>query len=364
MVIEQAGTLLLSVGTRNGLYFLESDDSRQEWAIRGPYLPGLDISHAILDQRDGQTIFAAANGDGNAAVYRSDDRGYTWSMAGQPFNAELVWHVEPAVAADEGAVFAGVAPAALYRSNDRGDTWQEVTSLTSHPSRSEWQGGGGGLCLHTIVNDPSNPEALAVGISSVGWFITEDAGISWHSRNGGVTSFADFLIEEFGMDVAHRDIHNCIHKAVRHPSNGLVYQQNHDGVYKTYDNGTEWIDISEGLPSRFGFVIGVTMDGSVFVVPQHDWEEPHGVRMTGQLEVYRMAGGMGSWERLTNGLPEVENVTLYREGMATDRLTPGGVYFGTSDGRVLATRDAGDHWNSIAEGLPPVRSVSCGQLTN
>ncbi len=362
MVMHESGAILLSLGTRKGLYILEGDECRQHWRSRGPYLEGLDVSHAILDQRDGQTMYAAANGDGKAAIYRSDDRGETWVMAGEPFNAEVVWHVEPAVAADENAVFAGVAPAALYRSTDRGNTWQEVTSLSNHPTRSEWQGGGGGLCLHTIVNNPANPESLAVGISSVGWFVTNDGGETWESRNNGIPSFAEFFSQEFGIELSHTDIHNCIHKAVRHPSNGLIYQQNHDGVYKTFNDGGEWIDISEGLPSRFGFVIGVTVDGSVFVVPQHDWEEPHGVRMTGQLEVYRMRGGEGPWERLTNGLPEVENMTLYREGMATDRFTPGGVYFGTSDGRVFATRDGGDSWSAIAEDLPSIRSVSCAHL--
>jgi photosystem II stability/assembly factor-like uncharacterized protein len=356
-------SVLLAVGTRNGLYVLESDRERSAWHQRGPYLTGMDVSHAILDGRDGCTLYAAANGDGSAAVYRSDDRGHTWQMAGESFSADLVWHVEPAGNDTPDVVYAGVMPAALYRSPDRGGTWSEMTGLTSHQTHSEWQGGGGGLCLHTIVTFPDKPQHLAVGISAVGWFISEDGGESWEPRNNGLNSFVEIFAEEMGISLQHREIHNCVHKAVRHPSNGLVYQQNHDGVYKTENGGKEWIDISHGLPNRFGFVIGVTIDGSVFVVPQHDWEEPIGVRMTGQLSVYRMRDDSGTWEALTNGLPEVSNVTLYREGMATDRWAPGGVYFGTSDGSLFATSDGGDSWRAIAQGLPSIRSVSCEHLS-
>ena len=364
MAYYTGDSVFLAVGTRDGLYILESDGERSNWGQRGPYLAGKDVSHAILDGRDGRTVYAAANGNGGPTIYRSGDRGHTWEKSGEPFSSELVWHVEPASRHQPDVVFAGVMPAALYRSDDRGQSWNEVTGLTSHETHSEWQGGGGGLCLHTIVTHPEEPGRLAVGISAVGWFVTEDGGLNWEPRNSGVNSFVDMFAEEFGLPLQHRNIHNCIHKAVRHPSNGLVYQQNHDGVYKSHNDGGEWIDISEGLPSRFGFVIGVTMDGTVFVVPQHDWEEPVGVRMTGQLSVCRMREGSRHWESLTNGLPEVTNMTLYREGMSTDRLKPGGVYFGTSDGALFATADGGDSWRAIAEGLPSIRSVSCEHYSN
>lgn len=352
-------SVFVAVGTRDGLYILESDTERSEWRQRGPYLEGMDISHAILDGRDGKTVYAAANGRDARAVYRSDDRGETWHACGDAITADLIWHVEPANQHQQDTVYAGVMPAALYRSTDKGQTWHEMTGLTSHYTREEWQGGGGGLCLHTIVTDPDDANRLAVGISAVGWFVSEDGGETWDARNEGLNSFVDVFAEEFGIPLTHRNIHNCVHKAVRHPSNGVVYQQNHDGVYRTHDYGGHWIDISAGLPNRFGFVIDVTVDGSVFVVPQHDYEEPVGVRMTGQLTVCRSRDGGDTWEHLTNGLPEVSNMTLYREGMSADRLTPGGIYFGTSDGTLFATADGGDSWRAIADGLPPIRSVSC-----
>ena len=363
MAYFSGDSILLVVGTRDGLYLFDGDSGRNDWQRRGPFLVGMDVHHAILDGRDGRTIYAAATGSGTTAVYRSDDLGETWDMADEPFNATQIWHVEPATQSEPGVVYAGVMPAALYRSENRGQSWSEVESLTSHPSHGEWQGGGGGLCLHTIVTNPKQPNHLAVGISAVGWFVSEDGGTSWEPRNNGIPSFAKFFAQEFGIPIEREDIHNCVHKAVRHPSNGLVYQQNHDGVYRTENDGVEWIDISDGLPNRFGFVIDVTADGSVYVVPQHDWTESNGVRISGQLAVCRMKHGSDTWETLTNGLPEVSNLTLYREGMATDRLTPGGIYFGTSDGALYGSANGGDSWTSLSSGFPPIRSVSCEHYT-
>ena len=160
----------------------------------------------------------------------------------------------------------------------------------------------------------------------------------------------------FETEVQHPGVHRCVHKVVRHPLKpNLLYQQNHDGVYRSEDRGENWVDICDGIPDRFGFPIGITWDGSVYVVPQ-DMNE---VRFSGQLAVYRMREGQSSWEPMTAGLPEVEKLTLYREGMATDACSPGGVYFGTSAGDLFHTTDGGEQWAVLASGLPAVRSVSC-----
>ncbi|HUG16953.1 MAG TPA: hypothetical protein VMM78_18235 [Thermomicrobiales bacterium] len=87
--------ILILAGTRDGLYLYEGTTSRDSWSMRGPYLEGRDVSHALLDPRDESTIWAAATGNGSTAVYRSPNRGESWEMAGEPFDVEQVWHVEP-----------------------------------------------------------------------------------------------------------------------------------------------------------------------------------------------------------------------------------------------------------------------------
>ncbi len=341
MATRLAEQVMVLAGTRNGLYIFKSDLDRDQWSICGPFLEGYDVNHAVLDPRDGETIWAAANGNGEALVYRSPDRGRTW---------------------ERDSVYAGVMPAMLYRSDDRGESWDLVEGLANHPSRDEWWPGGGGMCLHTIVTNPLKPQDLLIGMSVGGVLYSEDAGETWEPRNIGTFSMVDEWSSHTGRASQH-DVHRCTHKVARHPDNGKLFQQNHLGVYRSDNYGQEWVDISDGLPDRFGFVIDVTRDGSVFVVPQHDWQEDVGVRVTGQLAAYRTRDDGQSWERLTNGLPEVDNVTLYREGMATDFCSNGGVYFGTSDGTLHYTRDGGDTWRQLATGLPPVRGVTCEHFT-
>jgi photosystem II stability/assembly factor-like uncharacterized protein len=344
--------ILILVGTRDGLYIYEGDCRREQWQQRGPYLAGCDVSHAILDPRDGATIWAAASGNGSTAVYRSRDRGHSWEMSGEPFDVGQVWHVEPGHDIHPDRVWAGVLPAALYRSDDAGNTWQPVPGLNEHPTTEEWWPGGGGKCLHTIITNPTDPQELYVAISVAGVFHSADGGETWSARNDGLYTFAEILENP----AAHPEVHRCVHKVVRHPHDpDVLFQQNHMGVYRSDNRGRQWIDICEGLPARFGFVIGITHDAAVYVVPQDEEK----VRFSGQLTVYRTDDGGASWAPLTLGLPEVENLTLYREGMATDACSPGGVYFGTSEGDLFATRDGGDTWSKIASGLPGIRSVSC-----
>jgi photosystem II stability/assembly factor-like uncharacterized protein len=348
--------ILLLAGTRDGLYLYEGTCERRVWRTRGPFLSGCDISHATLDPRDGHTIWVAASGHGVTAVYRSPDRGATWEMAGAPFDAEQVWHVEPGHLSQPGRVYAGVKPAGLFQSDDGGDTWQPVRGLNEHPSAGEWWEGGGGKMLHTILTDASAPEDLTVAISVAGVFHSADGGVNWEPRNEGTVGMASEWEKFADMTAQHHGVHRCVHKVVRHPRQASVlFQQNHDGVFRSDDRGMTWVDICDGLPGRFGFVIGATHDGSVYVVPQDMYK----VRYSGQLTVYRLRDGAQHWEALRDGLPEVENITLYREGLATDACTPGGIYFGTSTGDLYASVDGGDHWSLLASGLPPVRSVAC-----
>jgi photosystem II stability/assembly factor-like uncharacterized protein len=253
-------------------------------------------------------------------------------------------------------VYAGVKPAALYRSDDGGESWQELTGLTGHPSRSEWWGGGAGLILHTICIGQDDPDDIFVAMSVAGVFHSGDGGRNWAPRNEGLFSFADGLAEMGRTEpIEHPEVHRCVHKMVRHPSDrNVLYQQNHMGVYRSDDRGESWVDICDGLSNRFGFPIGITRDGGVYVVPQDE----NTVRFSGQLAVYRTRDGGFSWDALTKGLPQIENITLYREGLTTDNCTPGGVYFGTSEGELFYTRDGGDSWARLADGLPGIRSVS------
>ena len=78
-----------------------------------------------------------------------------------PWEFERVWHLEPSLD-DPDTVYAGVEDAGLFRSTDGGDSWQELPGLRGHGSGPSWQPGAGGMCLHTIILDPSRPSRIFV----------------------------------------------------------------------------------------------------------------------------------------------------------------------------------------------------------
>ena len=368
------GDLLLLVGTRKGAFILHSPPRRKEWRLHGPYIPGSDVFHLTYDARGSGRLFAATNSMWfGPQVEFSRDLGGRWEpaavqprFAGNGENTEgagptvnRLWHIEPGRDTEPGTLYAGVEPAALFHSADDGVSWQEVSGLSQHPTRPGWMPGLGGLCLHSIAMDQGQAGRMWVGISAVGVFRTEDAGESWQPANKGVR--ADFdpgnRYPEWGV---------CTHKALSHPLRpDLLYQQNHCGVYRSDNGGREWRDISGDLPSRFGFVLGLDWHDpdTLFVVPEDAATQDEvggGLRYVSQAKfrVFRSRDGGESWTALTQGLPQ-ENAYLHtlREGMATDTLEPSGVYVGTTSGQIFYSRDGGDRWELMIEYLPPINSL-------
>ena len=354
-----SGTVVVLAGTKRGLFLLSSRD-REHWTVEPTALSGMRVYNAMLDQRAGSRIFAAENGDffGNFIKY-SDDFGETWEKPerGIEFPEESglkltnIWLIEPGRADQPGTLYCGVDPASLWVSEDNGMTWAINEGLANHPTRESWNPGNGGLCLHSIVPDHSNPDRMWIGISAVGCMRTDDGGKSWTFANRGTRAgFQPDIYPEYGQ---------CIHRVIQHPTKAdVLYQQNHCGIYRTENAGEEWIDVQGSLPSEFGFPIALDTHHpeTFFVIVEDDGRN----NFAGQFTVYRTQDAGGSWESLTNGLPSGANVRLgvLRHGMCADKLDPCGVYVGTNTGQLFATADGGDSWQMIADYLPSIYSVT------
>ena len=351
----------LLVGTRKGLFVLDGDADRDSWTVRGPMCDGWPIHDAIHDPTSGAIFAGGGSNWYGPAVWRSDDLGETWSHSSEGITygddgpkVTTVWNVT----AGPGGLYAGVEEAGLFRSHDGGSTWQHVEGLTNHPSRPEWVPGNGGLILHSIVPHPIDADRLWVGISAVGAFETRDGGATWMTRNRGVR--ADFnpgnIYPEFGQ---------CVHKLVMAADGGeLLYQQNHCGVYRSSDGGEQWEEITQGLPSQFGFPMAAHPRDprTVWLIPL---TEPDAGRVMpgGQAAVWRTNDGGSTWQRSADGLPQDHAyVGVLREAMAVDRLDPVGVYFGTSTGQLYGSRDEGRTWRLVADNLPGIWSVEAAVL--
>jgi hypothetical protein len=265
-----------------------------------------------------------------------------------------VWHIEAGPEDDAETIYAGVEPAALFRSRDRGDTWEDIESLNYHPTRKDWQPGGGGLCLHSILVDPRKPKHLVVGISAVGAFESKDGGRSWSMENRGVR--AEFLPNKYP------EWGQCVHKLAWDASrDGSMFQQNHSGTYHRGPEAGSWTEVTKGLPSDFGFPIAAhpRRKNTAFVTPLVG--AGNRVVPKGQMAVWKTTNSGKTWRRVTKGLPGPNAyLGILREGLSVDGEDPLGVYVGTSTGQLFASRDEGESWKMIGDLLPPILSVSAG----
>lgn len=352
-----AQRVLILVGTKKGAFILESDGARRDWSLRGPLCDTWPINHMVGDPASGRIYAGGGNEWFGPAVWRSDDLGESWSHSseGLAYDAgeapiKSVW----SLAQGQDGLYAGVEPAGLFRSKDGGESWQQVGGLRAHPSRPDWQPGGGGLILHSLVPHPQDPQQLWVGISAAGVFHTADGGITWEPRNRGTR--ADFLPEE----QRYPEFGQCVHCLVMAPGMpDRLYQQNHCGMYRSDDGGRQWQSIETGLPSSFGFPAAAhPRDPETLYLLPLNGDTAGRYVPDGQAAVWRTRDGGQSWTALREGLPQQNAyIGVLRQAMATDRLEPAGVYFGTSGGALYASADEGERWTCLAQHLPAILSV-------
>jgi photosystem II stability/assembly factor-like uncharacterized protein len=383
------------VGTRKGAFILSSDGKREKWDVSGPHFAGWEMYHLKGSPVDPNRIYASqTSGWFGQVIQRSDDGGKTWHQPGtppgeqaapagppkgesnkfaydasakpltthqwydgtqHPWEFKRVWHVEPSLT-DPDTVYAGVEDAAIFRSADGGKNWQELSGLRGHGTGPKWQPGAGGMCLHTIILDPSNPQRMWIAISAAGAFRTDDGGATWKPINRGLRSQ---YIPDQDAEVGH-----CVHHIAMNPKRpGVLFMQKHWDVMRSDDAGDNWKDVGGNLPTDFGFVVDIHAHEpeTIYVVPIKSDSEHY--PLDGKLRVFRSRTGGNEWEALTKGLPQKDcYVNVLRDAMAVDSLDKCGVYFGTTGGQVYASADAGDSWNPIVRDLPAVLSVEVQTL--
>jgi photosystem II stability/assembly factor-like uncharacterized protein len=387
------------VGTRKGAFIFTSDGKRQKWDIAGPHFAGWEMYHLKGSPVDPNRIYASqTSGWFGQIIQRSDDGGKTWFQPGtpagestttpdgmpkgesnkfvyntappdgkpltthqwydgtqHPWEFKRVWHLEPSLT-DPDIVYAGVEDAALFRSTDGGKSWHELAGLRGHGTGPQWSPGAGGMGLHTILLDRTNPDRIYIAISAAGSFRTDDGGKTWKPINRGLRSQ---YIPDPEAEVGH-----CVHRIAMHPSRpDVLYMQKHWDVMRTDNAGDQWHEVSGNLPTDFGFPIEVHAHEpeTIYVVPITS-DSLH-YPPEGKLRVYRSRSGGNEWQPLNKGLPQSNcYVNILRDAMSSDTLDPCGIYFGTTGGQVYCSADGGDSWNAMVHDLPAVLSVEVQTL--
>jgi hypothetical protein len=359
--------MILSIGTKKGLFVAEASRTRGRFSLRGPFGAGVAVYSTLVDVRGASArIYASScNAFFGMKVLVSTDRGKSFKETKSPpaFPKDdgralaNIWSLEAGVAKKD--LWAGVEPAALFHSDDGGDSWEKVPGISDHEHASKWKPGAGGMCLHTILRDDKR---VHVGISTGGHYLSEDGGLSFAPSNEGIGSaWNPVSYPEFGQ---------CVHKIVGHKdAPGRFYMQNHGGdpklpgigVLRSDDHGRSWRSIAKGLPSDFGFpIVAHPHDpDTVYVMPLE------GMTRTcpgGSPGVWRSENGGGSWKKLARGLPKKESFfTVLRDAMAIDDLSSPALYFGTTTGQLWIGRDGGEKWERLFESLPPINCVKVAQ---
>ncbi len=357
------GTVVLTVSTASGLFLVTSQD-RVSWRIEETALQNTSVYYAVFDPRNNYRLFASDKDASGPALRYSDDFGQSWQQPkrGIHFAPESglklanIWMIEPGRVNEPDTLYAGTDHASLWTSHDAGETWEINHGLLSHPTFPNWMPGAGGMCLHSIVPDHSNTSRMWVAISSVGCLRTDDGGETWAFVNKNLC--ADYLpapLPEYGF---------CVHRLIQHPTQAdVLYQQNHQGEYKSLNGGDDWIDMRNNLPSEFGFPIAMDINhpDTLYTAVMHGEGR---YNINNQFTIYRSDNAGDHWVELTEGLPGGEGVRIgvLRHGLATDSYDPCGVYAGTNTGQLFASNNRGDSWQQIATFLPRIHSVTATVL--
>ncbi len=349
----------LLVGTKKGLFVLQGEPGAP-FEVRARAFAGEPIDYAMREPRSGRVLATMTSPFYGPKIFHADDPSGEWSQAdgvALPAGGEealvRIWVIESGE--DEGALYAGGDPGVLFESVDGGASWRINAALWEHRIAEDWQPGGGGLCLHSIMPWPGQPEKLAVAVSAAGIWLTEDRGQSWRRGNGGLV--ARYLPEE-ARDGSNQLCVHHIERAAGRPER--LFMQFHGGVYRSDDAGESWVAIGAGLPSDFGFPLAIDPadPDSAYVIPlEGDFDR---VTPGGRVRVYETRDAGASWVQRGDGLPARHAyLTVLRLAFdyagAAESLE---LYFGATSGEVFGSGDAGRSWFSVCNRLPPVYSVS------
>ena len=361
--------VILSIGTKKGVFVAEAPNARRSFALRGPFGPGVGVYATLIDKRGKPRLYASScNAFFGMKILVSNDLGKSFkeTKSAPAFPKDdgraliNIWSLEAGDGKND--LWCGVEPASLFRSRDGGDSWDMVPGISNHEHARKWQPGAGGLCLHTILHYGNR---IHLGISTGGHYLSEDGGKTFRASNKGIgAGFTPDPFPEFGQ---------CVHKIAAHPdAPGRLYIQNHGGwgkwdgpggprpdigVLRSDDHGHSWRSIAKGLPSDFGFPM---------VVHPHDADTIYAAPLEpstrtcpgGAPAVWRSEDGGGSWRQLASGMPKKESFfTILRDAMDIDELKSPALYFGTTTGQLWIGRDGGEKWDCLFDSLPPVHCV-------
>ncbi|HET6144775.1 MAG TPA: hypothetical protein VFE02_14790 [Candidatus Acidoferrales bacterium] len=302
------------LGTADGHIF-GSQDSGGHWTLLGRASSRSDavITAIVVDPRDGNILFASSwtrNSPTGGGIFRSVDGGRMWSLAGLAGEAVRALIVAPS---DPTVLIAGTLTG-VYRSNDDGSSWRRISPENHMELRN----------LDSLAVDPGDPQIIYAGTFHLPWKTT-DGGRTWSPIHQGMIDDSDVM----SLRIDSR-------------TTGRIYASACSGIYRTDDGAGVWRKI-QGIPYTARRTYAITQD------PNHA-ERVYAATSEG---LWKSVDAGMTWQRTT---PEswVVNTVVVSQG------DPGRVLIGTEERGVLASDDAGEHFEEANTGFEHRQNLALG----
>lgn len=323
--------------SRDGLLRVELGSSGTKVTHLGLDGSGGIRTPVVVDPHEVGTMYLGTSRDG---FFRSTDGGETWVESNKGIVFKEVWSLEQHPTT--GTLYVGTAPGSVFRSDDRGLTWQECEGLNALQSRKSWTFPGPAYTAHMkgLALCDSDPD-LVWGAVEVGWLVrSRDGGRTWQNiRNG--------------------ESHDSHTVTILPDEPSVVVSSSGEGMFRSEDGGDSFVESNEGVERRYMANVAVhSARPSVLFTAgakgsPRGWDDiPEGA----DSWVYRSDDKGRTWERLTDGLPDP--LRGGPRAVAIDPDDPDVVMIGLVDGTIWETRDGGNSFDLLVEGLPPVNGIS------
>lgn len=328
--------------SRDGLVRVTFEDSGSRVEHLG--LDGLGglRTPVVIDCHSPSTMYVSTSRDG---FFRSTDAGRTWEESNKGIVFKELWSLEQHP--KTGTLFAGTAPGSVFRSDDRGVTWEECEGLNALQSRKSWTFPGPPYTAHVkglglCASDPD----VVWGAVEVGWLVRSlDGGRTWKNiRNG--ESHDSHTVLVLPDDPQH------------------VISSSGEGMFRSEDGGDSFVESNAGVERRYMANVAVHPSRPDVLYTAGAKGSPRGWDDAGvgaDSWVYRSDDRGRSWTRLTDGLPDP--LRGGPRAVAVDPMDPNVVMVGLVDGTIWESRDGGDSFDLLIEGLPPVNGITTASST-
>ena len=353
----------LLIGTAKGLVVAEV--TNHSCAIASIHFEGIPVSMVYIDERTNTWWVGLSHRHWGEKLHYSNDEGKIWmeclvpSYAGyfyrpnNPASLKKIWTMVHAGSKNPGCLWLGTEPGGLFYSSDNGKSFHLNEALWKHPSRlddKQWFGAGKDFpFIHSILVDPRDNNHLYVGVSCAGIFESMDGGQSWQSRNDGlIAAYLPNPKQEIGHDP------HLVLMSAKNPD--VLWQQNHCGIFRSTDAAKTWVDVSgKNRVPRYGFCIAIDEHdvNTAWVIPAQSDERRIPVNL--KLVVCETRNAGNDWKLISEGLPTLSFDLALRNSLIKKNTF---MAFGTNNGNLYLSFDEGASWKCFCSALAGINALT------